>query len=287
MMKQLMLNLTLLISLTIAPLSVWANCQQADLLFKQSQAEGNDPEQQQNWLKQATRLCPNHREAHYQLALLQDNDQHWAEAQWLYQRVIEIDPNFVPAYEKLGDVLMKRGDSRQAAKMFDQCETLAKENAKKRCKDSLDKAEQKIPESSETKITNDLTDQKSIGPRQLKSDLLVRFEYGSYQIKKHDQTWKLCKEIAASVHSLLARKDLKKIRIRIEGHTDSIGSARYNEILSKQRANRVKEVLVNDFNVPEERLEVIGMGEYQPIASNQTRYGRLLNRRVTLVRIDR
>jgi len=71
-------------------------------------------------------------------------------------------------------------------------------------------------------------------------------------------------------------------RIRIEGHTDSVGSETYNIDLSQKRAEAVKNALISR-NVDPARLEVIGFGESKPIASNDTEVGRQLNRRVTTV----
>lgn len=71
----------------------------------------------------------------------------------------------------------------------------------------------------------------------------------------------------------------KKIKIKIEGHTDSRGSARYNKRLSQRRADSVKRFLA-DGGIPEDRLTAIGHGEDKPIASNKSRKGREMNRRV-------
>jgi outer membrane protein OmpA-like peptidoglycan-associated protein len=70
-------------------------------------------------------------------------------------------------------------------------------------------------------------------------------------------------------------------RIRIEGHTDSQGSEDYNMNLSQQRAESVKNALVQR-NVDPARLQAVGMGKGQPIASNDNEGGRQLNRRVTM-----
>jgi len=70
-------------------------------------------------------------------------------------------------------------------------------------------------------------------------------------------------------------------RIRIEGHTDSVGSEDYNMQLSQRRAEAVKNALVQR-NVDPARLQAVGMGEGQPIASNDNEGGRQMNRRVTM-----
>jgi len=68
-------------------------------------------------------------------------------------------------------------------------------------------------------------------------------------------------------------------RIRIEGHTDNIGSESYNLKLSQQRAEAVKNILISK-GVSPSRITVIGYGESRPRAGNDTPAGRQLNRRV-------
>lgn len=65
----------------------------------------------------------------------------------------------------------------------------------------------------------------------------------------------------------------------IEGHTDAVGSDAYNLKLSKQRAASVKAYMVES-GIVASRIETTGMGESQPVASNQTDDGRAENRRV-------
>ncbi|EXA62761.1 outer membrane protein Omp38 [Acinetobacter variabilis] len=67
---------------------------------------------------------------------------------------------------------------------------------------------------------------------------------------------------------------------RIEGHTDSTGPRALNERLSLARANSVKSALVNEYNVDASRLSTQGFAWDQPIADNNTKEGRAMNRRV-------
>lgn len=71
----------------------------------------------------------------------------------------------------------------------------------------------------------------------------------------------------------------KNLRAIIAGHTDSVGSDRFNLDLSKRRANTVRKVLIEK-GVSEKRLNNTGFGESMPVASNTTDEGRQLNRRV-------
>lgn len=67
--------------------------------------------------------------------------------------------------------------------------------------------------------------------------------------------------------------------INIYGHTDSKGSEAYNQRLSEKRAESVKKYLVSK-NIVSNRIHAMGMGEQNPVASNETDEGRAKNRRV-------
>ena len=65
------------------------------------------------------------------------------------------------------------------------------------------------------------------------------------------------------------------------GHTDSVGSDRYNQRLSVRRAEAVKKYLVSK-GIPADRVYIEGKGETQPVATNKTAEGRAQNRRVEI-----
>jgi flagellar motor protein MotB len=72
-------------------------------------------------------------------------------------------------------------------------------------------------------------------------------------------------------------------QVRIIGHSDSMGDAERNRQLSKRRADLVKQIFVENFDVPANRLTTEGAGETRPIASNTTSQGRRANRRVEVL----
>jgi outer membrane protein OmpA-like peptidoglycan-associated protein len=72
--------------------------------------------------------------------------------------------------------------------------------------------------------------------------------------------------------------------LRIEGHTDGLGSEAANLALSQQRSAAVRDALVSRFAIAAERLSATGKGEAAPKASNDTAEGRAQNRRVELIR---
>ncbi|QEA39894.1 OmpA family protein [Pistricoccus aurantiacus] len=73
----------------------------------------------------------------------------------------------------------------------------------------------------------------------------------------------------------------ENVRVRIEGHTDSIGDAEYNLRLSQNRADSVAEYLASQ-GISVDRMKTVGYGEQQPVATNETKAGRAENRRVEL-----
>jgi len=75
-------------------------------------------------------------------------------------------------------------------------------------------------------------------------------------------------------------KDNPTIKVEIQGHTDSVGSAEYNLKLSDKRAQAVVNYLVQNYGIDVNRLTGKGYGKTMPIASNSTEMGRALNRRV-------
>jgi outer membrane protein OmpA-like peptidoglycan-associated protein len=70
-------------------------------------------------------------------------------------------------------------------------------------------------------------------------------------------------------------------RITVTGHTDSTGSAQYNQQLSQQRAEAVATYLISR-GVNPASITAIGAGENLPVASNETQSGRAANRRVEI-----
>ena len=100
----------------------------------------------------------------------------------------------------------------------------------------------------------------------------VMFEFNKAAIKMESHG--LLKEVAEVISS---NPQLEKIRV--EGHTDSDGSDKYNKKLSRKRAKAVKQFLV-DAGIDPAKLEAVGYGEERPIADNATDEGKEKNRRV-------
>ncbi|MDJ0805306.1 MAG: OmpA family protein [Gammaproteobacteria bacterium] len=102
----------------------------------------------------------------------------------------------------------------------------------------------------------------------------VNFELNSNQLTTESMV--ILDGVASSLKS---RADISGIQVI--GHTDSSGSAAYNQTLSEKRAQAVADYLVSQ-GVESGSLSSKGMGESQPIADNSTSEGRASNRRVEL-----
>ena len=74
----------------------------------------------------------------------------------------------------------------------------------------------------------------------------------------------------------------KNIFIKIEGHTDNVGSPLINEKIGMERAEAVKRYLYEQHQVPLHKMNVISYGEEKPVAPNNKRDGRAQNRRVVV-----
>jgi OOP family OmpA-OmpF porin len=69
------------------------------------------------------------------------------------------------------------------------------------------------------------------------------------------------------------------VRVVISGHTDNVGSQKYNQALSLRRAQSVKNWLVKE-GIASNRMRTVGKGLNEPVASNETDAGRAENRRI-------
>jgi outer membrane protein OmpA-like peptidoglycan-associated protein len=100
------------------------------------------------------------------------------------------------------------------------------------------------------------------------------FDFDKAVIKK--QYYSKLDEIAAVI-----KKD-PKLRVEVQGHTDGVGTEKYNMKLSIRRANAVRDYLIKKGGIAANRLTAVGFGKTKPIATNDTPEGRAQNRRVEL-----
>lgn len=118
-----------------------------------------------------------------------------------------------------------------------------------------------------------------------------------YEVTLSDETVKfalgkadLGKEFQAAIDALATRikndGKTKNLYVEIQGHTDSLGSEKYNLKLGQERAEAVMRYMNMQQGIPLSVMNVISYGEYKPIDDNKTAAGRTKNRRVTIVVLE-
>jgi outer membrane protein OmpA-like peptidoglycan-associated protein len=80
-----------------------------------------------------------------------------------------------------------------------------------------------------------------------------------------------------------AMRTFTEPQVTIQGHTDSTGTAEYNDHLSQQRAESVKKYLLANNVLREDQMAAAGYGSSRPLAPNTTAEGRATNRRIDVV----
>lgn len=107
--------------------------------------------------------------------------------------------------------------------------------------------------------------------------ITLEFDWDSYNIRQayYAQSGQL-------TQFMNENPDAEIIEIIIEGYADSTGRKNYNYELSRNRAEKVKELLMSELDVGSEYFTLHSYGEGRPVADNSTREGRQKNRRVEL-----
>jgi len=147
----------------------------------------------------------------------------------------------------------------------------------------LDTHEQRIGETSKTAQE---ALQRAIDAGKLaEGKLLYETVLTDDKVKFGFDTSDLSPEAKAAVDEFASQLKSQNagVYIEIQGHTDSVGSEKYNEELGLLRAEAVRRYLSQQHQFPLHRINVISYGEASAVADNSTREGRSQNRRVALV----
>jgi outer membrane protein OmpA-like peptidoglycan-associated protein len=102
--------------------------------------------------------------------------------------------------------------------------------------------------------------------------LPIKFAYNSSKILPESRPF------LDEIGKMLSLEDFSDEKLVIEGHTDASGSKKYNQYLSKRRAQSVKSYLVSEYQIASARLFVTGKGESTPLEGTSAYAG--INRRV-------
>ena len=116
-----------------------------------------------------------------------------------------------------------------------------------------------------------------VAPAARKLDLSIQFDYNSAKLQESSRP--LLVNLAAAMGS----DRIKELKFRIEGHTDSVGRATYNQQLSQRRATSVLEFLAQP-GVDKQRLQAEGKGSTEPLYPEKPEA--MENRRVRITTLD-
>jgi OmpA-OmpF porin, OOP family len=133
--------------------------------------------------------------------------------------------------------------------------------------DAKSKADQDAIEITSLKgVVSNLDDYKPV------AETTVQFAFGKD---------KLSDDAQAALDKLAGDKgSMKRFVVAVEGFTDKVGSAEYNNALSKRRADAVVNYLVTKHDIPLFRIYMVGLGSQKPAEEGNTRAARSKNRRV-------
>lgn len=186
----------------------------------------------------------------------------------------EIDRDASRTKEKLGDTDQKAVRAGEAAQLADQKATNAQQSA-----DGAKQAANGAQQSAD-------------GARTFAEQGLNRMgdtveAMNKFQMLKSESIlfglneWKLTPEATAQLDAL-SKEVMSHSRyvIEVQGFTDKTGSADYNETLSEQRAQSVARYMTNQYEIPVRAITILGSGYARPVADDNTRDGRKMNRRV-------
>jgi outer membrane protein OmpA-like peptidoglycan-associated protein len=117
--------------------------------------------------------------------------------------------------------------------------------------------------------------------RKLVYEVTLSEDQGNFKFNKSDLPDEAKARLDQVVGQLKGQAG-KDIYIEIEGHTDNVGGKETNYDIGMKRAEAVKEYLYTQHQIPLHKINVISYGEDKPVAPNNTRAGRAMNRRVVV-----
>jgi outer membrane protein OmpA-like peptidoglycan-associated protein len=116
--------------------------------------------------------------------------------------------------------------------------------------------------------------------RRLVLEVVLNESSGGFQFGKKELPDAAKQQIDDLISKL--QQDPKNVYIEIEGHTDNVGPAEFNDKLGLERAEAVERYLYERHQVPLHKMNVISYGMTKPVADNKTKDGRAQNRRVVI-----
>jgi type IX secretion system PorP/SprF family membrane protein len=100
-----------------------------------------------------------------------------------------------------------------------------------------------------------------------------QFDFDAYNLNKEDERY------IRDMTEILRQN--KRVKVKLTGHTDNVGTEEYNMELAFERAKKIGIILLKN-GVPKRKIKLITKGESEPMSTNETTEGRAKNRRVQM-----
>ena len=118
---------------------------------------------------------------------------------------------------------------------------------------------------------------RNLAPEPRKIDLMIQFDFNSARLQEAS------KPLLTSLADAMGSERIKALRFKVEGHTDAVGKANYNQQLSEKRAQSVLEFLANK-GVEKDRLLAEGKGSSELLLPDKP--DAMENRRVRITTLN-
>lgn len=239
-------------------------------------------------LNKALEICPDDAEVFFSCAYAAERLRHYDKAQQYYLKATELDSHFSKAYFGLGDIYMVLGSTSAAIDAYQKGLDLVPQN--KRARSSLKLAKIKNKSESGEQITSAefiqvMQESKTQETTQGAVDgPLLRMQIHFYSASSQLSEQAMAQ--LANVGKALEDPALKDQKFEISGHTDDTGTPESNLILSKLRAEQVREYLLETFSIQPEALIAAFYGDTRPVVPNTSTENHALNRRVEFRRLN-
>ncbi|MFH1216082.1 MAG: OmpA family protein [Pseudomonadota bacterium] len=276
--------------------------------------------ERQKLLKQAIVQCPDDYQMNYFYAYNLERLRKYEESLRYYQNAVRLKPDFAKSYVGMGDVYLVLKKNREAIdalkkgiqldpeniwaqRAYEKAIQLDKSGTGKKNEDAAVRAAapepvlsppvQDIPESTAHASIALPGEGSQKGEKSGESDEII-----PQQIE--DESWvsvsflssanELTDEAKEKLDRIVCRElqdvQVPESRLEIAGHTDDIGPPEHNILLSRIRAEKVRDYLLNTCGVAPQRLVVVYHGQTKPAVPNTSRENRRLNRRVEIRKLS-
>ncbi len=239
-------------------------------------------------LSQALELCPLDAKIRYSYAYAAERLRKYNSAQSNYLKATELDRNYAKAYFGLADIYMVLGNAKSAIGAYEKGLAIVPQN--KRAKTSLGLAKIKYKAEQGEQITSaEFIEVMQKSKNKETTEGAVDGPLLRMQIHFHSASSQLSQQAMGQLEGVgkaLEDRALKGKNFEISGHTDNTGPPESNMVLSKHRAEQVRQYLLKTFIIQPESLVVAYYGDTRPAVPNTTIENRAINRRVEFRRLE-